>query len=94
MPAEGTRPEDVLPGDRDTLTVRGVKVRKGSIAAAMRNMETLESGTAEEKQAAMATIRDLAPGLAALGMHRHFICRNPEVEAVLAAAAAELEARD
>ena len=82
-----TRPEDVLPDGDDFATVKGVRVRKGTIAAAMRNMAIVESGSADEKAAALATIRELAPGLAALDVHRFFQCRIPKVEAILAEAA-------
>ena len=88
---QATRPEDILPGREDFKTIRGVRVRKGTIAAAMRNMEALEDGTDEEKEAALAMIKELASGLVVLGVHRHFICRNPEVESILAEAAQELE---
>ena len=91
MSEKGTRPEDVLPDGRDSLTISGVAIRKGTIAAAMRNIERLETGSQEERQAALATIEDLAPGLVVIGVHRHFICRNPQVEAILAAAAAKLD---
>ena len=86
-----TTPEDVLPDEEDFKTIRGVRVRKGTIAAAMRNMETLDGGSDEEKEAALAMIKELAPGLVVLGVHRHFVCRNPQVEAILAKAAVELE---
>ena len=86
-----TTPEDVLPDQEDFKTIRGVRVRKGTIAAAMRNMDVLDDGADEEKEAALAMIQELAPGLVVLGVHRHFICRNPAVEAILAKAAKELE---
>ncbi|MCG8546219.1 MAG: hypothetical protein MJE12_18635 [Alphaproteobacteria bacterium] len=77
------RPEDVLPDNEDFKTIRGVRVRKGTIFAAMRNMEIVADGTQEEKAAALAMIRELAPGLVALGVHDHFLCRNPEIQAIL-----------
>ena len=82
-----TRPEDLLPDGDDFATIKGVRVRKGSIAASMRNMAVLQSGTPDDKAAALQMIKDLAPGLAALDVHRFFQCRLPEVEAILAEAA-------
>ncbi|MEM7123015.1 MAG: nuclear transport factor 2 family protein [Pseudomonadota bacterium] len=87
MTDKGVKPEDVLPDGDDFATIKGVRVRKGSIAASMRNMAMLESGSADEKAAAMQAIKDLAPGLAALDVHRFFQCRIPKIEAILAEAA-------
>lgn len=85
------RPEDALADQEDYKTVRGVRVRKGTIFAAMQNMEMLASGSRDEKDTALTMIRELAPALVALGVHDHFACRNPEVEAVLEEAAAKLD---
>ncbi len=90
MAEQPFRPEDVLPDDEDFKIIRGVRVRKGTIFAAMRNMEILGHGTEAEKAAALTMIRELAPGLVALGIRDHFVCRNPEVQAILDDAAAEL----
>jgi len=90
MPDKSVRPEDVLPDDTDFVTFHGVRVRKGTIKAAMDNMEILKSGDPADHAAALAMIRELARGLVALGVHRHFICRNPEAEAILEQAARDL----
>jgi len=82
-----TRPEDILPDGEDFKTIRGVRVRKGTIAAAMSNMEVLANGSEEERHKARAVIEELAPALVVLGVHRHFQCRNPEVESILATSA-------
>ena len=87
MARKAVRPEDVLADGEDFDTLQGIRVRKGTIGAAMRNMELLESGSNDEKSAARAMIEELAPGLVVLGVHRHFQCRNAEVEAILARAA-------
>ena len=91
MPEKPTRPEDVLADHEDYKTFHGIRVRKGTIAAAMCNMETLASGTQDEKAKALAMIRELAPALVVLGVHDHFICRDPQVEAILEEAAAKLD---
>lgn len=52
MTDEPVKPEDVLPDQDDFKTVRGVRVRKGTIFAAIRNMETLTSGSETEKASA------------------------------------------
>ena len=89
----GIRPQDVLPEDQDYKTIAGIKVRKGTIAAAMRNIELLESGSPDEAEAARMTLNELAPSLIVLGVHKHFKCRNPNVEEILAAAANTIDAK-
>ncbi len=84
------RPEDVLADEASFTTVKGMRVRKGTIAAAMKNMELLESGSAEERSAALAMIEELSTALVVLGVHHHFQARNPEVEAILSATAERL----
>lgn len=85
------RPEDALPDNESFIVVRGVRVRKGTIFAAMENMKVLQTGTEAEKATAMEVIRELAPGLVALGVHDQFQCRNPEVEKLLSDVAADLD---
>jgi hypothetical protein len=84
------RPEDALPDSESFKIVRGIRVRKGTIFAAMENMRILQTGTEAEKAAAMDVIRELAPGLVALGVHDNFQCRNQEVESLLTAVAVDL----
>ena len=91
MAGQGTRPEDVLPDGQDFTTIRGVRVRKGTIFAALKNIDLLQSGTPEQRAEALKTLRDLAPALVVLDLHRHFQCRDPEVERLLEEAAAALD---
>ncbi len=93
MTKQPKKPEDVLPDQDDFRTLEGIRVRKGTIYAAMQNMELLEEGTPKERSAALKAIEDLAPALIVLGVHRHFQCRNPDVEAVLVKTAATLKRR-
>ncbi len=91
MAREPIRPQDVLPDAEDYKTVKGVRIRKGTIAAALRNIELLGSGSKQERQDALAMIESLAPNLVMLGVHKHFQCRNPQVEAILESAAKRLD---
>lgn len=91
MSKAGIDSKDILPDGQDYKEMRGVKVRKGTIAAAMANMELLTSGSAEEVEAARAKLAELAPALVVLGVHKHFQCRHPEVEELLAKTARELD---
>lgn len=90
MTFKGVDSQDILPEGQDYKVIRGVTVRKGTIAAAMANMDLLESGSEEEAEAARAKLRELAPALVVLGVHKHFQCRNPELEQLLARTAQEL----
>lgn len=90
--SDGIRPEDILPDGHDFKIISGIKVRKGTIAAAMKNVELMESGNTKEAEAAKAALIDLAPALVVLGVHKHFICRNSTLEAILTAAAEKIGA--
>lgn len=91
MTGSAVRPEDVLPDDEDFQTIRGVRVRKGTIFAALQNIDRLDSDDPEARAAALEALRELAPALVVLDLHRHFQCRNPDVEQLIAEAAARLD---
>jgi len=66
-------------------------VRKGTIFAALKNIDLLQSGDPDTRTAALNALRELAPALVVLDLHRHFQCRDPEVEQLIADAAAALD---
>ena len=82
---EAIRPEDILPDDVNEATVQGVTVRKGSVAAVMANLSILESeeSSPSEKTAALSVIKELIPGLIALGFHKHFTFKNAELQTLI-----------
>ena len=84
-------PKDILPDDQNTGKFDNVTVRKGTIKAFIDNIDILESTTAseQEKQLALVKMKELAPGLIALGMHRHVIFKNPQAEQILMSADSE-----
>jgi hypothetical protein len=81
----GIRPEDVLPDNKDTIEIDGQTLRKGTIAAALKNVEVLESKDTSraEKQSALKTIKELAPSLVLLGLHKHLTWKNPEIQKII-----------
>ncbi|MEM9256724.1 MAG: hypothetical protein AAGA91_14855 [Pseudomonadota bacterium] len=85
-------PEDILEEGANYKTIRGVRVRKGTIAAAVQNIAALERTSGEQREAVLDTLRQLAPALVVLDVHRYFACRNAEAEAILADAARQLDA--
>lgn len=78
------RPEDILPDGNDTAIIRGVTVRKGTVAAFLANCDLLENVTAEEqKEVLINALRNLAPQIVASGLHKLAVFKNPVVEQVL-----------
>ncbi|WP_444891184.1 hypothetical protein [Microbulbifer sp. DLAB2-AA] len=89
----GERPvkaQDLLKDDEDYKTIKGVRVRKGTIAATIKNIAKLESANSEQRAAILDAIKENAPALVALDVHRYFECRNKEVERILVKAAMSL----
>ena len=81
----GVKPEDILSDDQNTATFGGLTLRKGTVAAALANAEVLESSqsTVSEKLDARNMIEELAPALVALGLNKHLIWRNPEIQKII-----------
>lgn len=79
------RPEDILPDGDDFTIINGVKARKGSIAAVLANIDSLESSNASEddKKSAREAIQQLAPVLEAIGINKHVTWKNTEVQKIL-----------
>ena len=81
----GTKPEDILPDGDDHALLSGQKVRKGTIAAYLANIEVIENPTSteSEKTKAIDTMKDLASAIIAIGLHKHVIFKNSEAEKIL-----------
>ncbi len=79
------RPEDVLPDGEDNATFGGVSARKGTVAAFVANAKALnELAHGPERDAVLAQLRGLAPGLRAVGVLDVFVPRSPEIATLLA----------
>ncbi|VVC75428.1 hypothetical protein AQUSIP_07180 [Aquicella siphonis] len=78
-------PEDVLPDGVDTTAINGKIVRKGTIAAFLANADILENpaATQQQKQQAINTMQELAPAVITIGLHKHVVFRNAQVEQIL-----------
>ena len=81
----GIRPDDILSDDQSTTTINGIEVRKGSIAAFLKNIDIIEDHFAPEqhKLDAVQIMKDLAPAVVAAGLHKHAIFRNKIVQDIL-----------
>ncbi|MBX3708236.1 MAG: hypothetical protein KIT56_01005 [Gammaproteobacteria bacterium] len=85
MSLNSVRPEDILPDGIDNAAINGKIVRKGTIAAFLANADILENQTIsdQQKQAAIQTIKELAPTVIATGLHKHVIFKNAQIEQIL-----------
>lgn len=82
---ESVRPETILPDGCDSTLINGRVVRKGTIAAFLANTDMLENpnATEKQKQEAINTMKELACGVIAIGLHKHVVFKNKEVEQIL-----------
>jgi hypothetical protein len=85
LETRGVKPEDVLADAEDFVTLNGVTVRKGSIAAFLKNIDLLEDSDSSElqKAAALDALRALAPAMIASGLTKHATFRNKSVHDIL-----------
>ena len=77
------RPEDILPDEINSAEIAGVQVRKGTVAAVLANADILtsEDSTQQDKDNALSLIKELAPAIVAIGLHRHVSWKNKEAQA-------------
>ncbi|MCW8409953.1 hypothetical protein OQJ13_13315 [Legionella sp. PATHC035] len=82
------RPEDILPDGVDTALIDGKSVRKGTIAAFLANADIFEhpNSTEQQKEEAIEAMKEFAPVVIAVGLHRHVVFKNKEIERILVAA--------
>ncbi|MGF0311290.1 MULTISPECIES: hypothetical protein [Nocardiaceae] len=88
MSSHSVRPEDVLPDGAESASFDGLEIRKGTVAAFVANARALddaEPGT-EAHRELLATLEDLAPQLAAIGLFAVFEPRNPQIAQLVEAA--------
>lgn len=85
MANTSARPEDILYDGVDSANMNGLMVRKGTIAAFLVNTDILENSNATEqqKQEAISVMKELASAVVAIGLHKHVIFKNPQVEQML-----------
>ena len=74
-----------LTGHMGIVELNGLTVRKGSIAAFLKNIELFEDSNSNEasKAAALSMIKELAPAIIAAGLHRHATFKNKIIEDIL-----------
>jgi hypothetical protein len=79
------RPEDVLSDESNSINLNEVNIRKGTVAAFLKNITILESPELpeENKNDAIAIMKELAPALIAAGLYKHATFHNPIVQKIL-----------
>lgn len=82
MPYQAKRPEDILPDNTNFVERNGMRIRKGTIAAALANADILQAddASAEEKQRALEAIKLLLPSLKAMRLMKHMTWKNPDIQ--------------
>lgn len=82
----GVKPDDILADGENYTELNGLKVRKGSIAAFLKNIDLFEAphGSQAQKDAALGAMKDLAPAIVAAGLHKHATFKNKVIEEILA----------
>lgn len=85
MKNQGIRPSDILSDSDDYVDLNGLKARKGSIAAFLKNIEIIEREESDTqlKESALNIIRELAPVVIASGLHKHAVFKNNFVQELL-----------
>ncbi|OZD87871.1 hypothetical protein CH260_26145 [Rhodococcus sp. 05-2256-B2] len=81
MTGHSVRPEDILPDGAGRASFDGLPIRKGTVAAFVANARALrdvEPGT-EAHGELIATLKELAPQLAAIGVLEVFEPRDPQI---------------
>ncbi|TWS26166.1 hypothetical protein FK268_02670 [Tsukamurella sputi] len=82
------RPEDVLPDDQSTADFGGTPLRKGTVAAFVRNAQSLEAARegSPEADELVAALTAAVPQLRAIGVLDVFAPVSPRLRAVVDAA--------
>jgi hypothetical protein len=81
----GVKPEDILSDTENTTNINGLTIRKGTIAAFLKNIEILENSETTEQQKAnvIYAMKELAPGVVAAGLCKHAVFKNQTVQDLL-----------
>ncbi len=81
----GVKQEDILSDSENTTNLNGLTIRKGSIAAFLKNIDILENPKTTEQQMAKVidAIKELVPAVVAAGLHKHAVFKNRIVQDLL-----------
>jgi len=85
MSTNAIKPDDILSDGENFAELNGVIVRKGSIAAFLKNIDLFENvnSNAAQKAEALEMIKELAPAIVVAGLHKHATFKNKIIEDIL-----------
>ncbi|MEG0185824.1 MAG: hypothetical protein RR704_20485 [Stenotrophomonas sp.] len=83
------QPHDILPDHQNDVQVNGLTVRKGSVGAFLATARQWQDPASDAgmRAAAEADLRDLLPGLHALGLFQVLGARDPVLQRLIDSAA-------
>ncbi len=79
-----TTPADILADTQNQKSINGVTIRKGTMAAFLKNLALLESGDLNhsQKREVLIYIKSLVPALKALNLHQYVTFKNMQIEKI------------
>lgn len=85
MTNQAILPEDIIADGVDYAQIKGVPVRKGTVAAFLANIDLLENpnSSIEERNQAMSIMHELAPAIVTIGLHHHVTFNNKLVADII-----------
>ena len=81
----GVKPEDILSDSENTTNINGLTIRKGSIAAFLKNIDIIENPETTEQQMSKVidAMKELVPAVVASGLFKHAVFKNLTVQNLL-----------
>ncbi len=85
MHNKAIKPYDILSDSESFVELNGVTVRKGSVAAFLKNIDLFEDDNSNDSQKsdAMEMIKELSPAIIATGLYKHVIFKNKAIQDIL-----------
>lgn len=85
MNKSAVKPSDILSDNENFVELNGLEVRKGTIAAFLKNIDLIEADTTDQiqKNAALQVLKELAPAIIAAGLHKHATFKNQIVADII-----------
>lgn len=81
------QPEQMIPDEKNTVTLNGITVRKGSVAAFMANIEIIEreKSNSDIYQEALTDLLSLIPVIEGTGFFRLFTIKSARIREIIEA---------
>lgn len=81
-PPVSIKPNDVISDEDNHVVINNMNLRKGTVAAFLRNIELFEDASLNtpQKQEVIETLKELAPAIVAVGLSKHMTFKNPAIQ--------------